>query len=102
MSNITLPNGYRMVTTFFEDFNIAEEFGIEGVRETFNNAFSSWKYNHIYLTELAIVMSNNSIARYETNRELSMVYAECYHKVDDYCMNNLKGSSLEFYMKTTD
>ncbi len=100
--DIILPNGYRMVTTFFMDFKIAEEFGVEAVCETFNNAFKSWKYNHIYLTELAIVMSNNSIAHYDTNRELSMTYTELYNKVDNYCMNNFKGKSLEFYLKTTD
>ena len=99
---ITLPNGYTMETTFFMDFHIAEEFGPKAVEETFNNAFKSWKYNHIYLTELAIVMSNNSIAHYDTNRELSILYTELYHKVDEYCMNNLKNDALDFYLRITD
>lgn len=99
---ITLPNGYEMQTTFFMDFRIAEEFGVEGVRETFNNAFKSWKHNHVYLTELAIVMSNNSIAHYESNKELSETYTKLYYQVDQYCMDNLKGKELEFYIKTTD
>ncbi len=99
---ITLPNGYEMQTTFFMDFRIAEEFGVDGVKETFNNAFKSWKHNHVYLTELAIVMSNNSIAHYKTNPELSKVYTNLYYRVDQYCMDNLKGKELEFYIKTTD
>lgn len=99
---ITLPNGYQMQTTFFMDFRIAEEGGIDAVRDTFNNAFRSWKHDHVYLTELAIVMSNNSIAHYDTNKELSMLYTELYHKVDEYCMNNLKGEELSFYIRVTD
>ena len=78
---ITLPNGYTMETTFFMDFHIAEEFGPKAVEETFNNAFKSWKYNHIYLT---------------------ILYTELYHKVDEYCMNNLKNDALDFYLRITD
>lgn len=99
---ITLPNGYQMTTTFFEDFQIAEAFGLDAVEETFNNAFKNWKFNYVYLTELAIVMSNNSIAHYDTNRELAFLYSDLYHKVDDYCMNNLKNDAIRFYLKTTD
>lgn len=102
MSNITLPNGYTMQTTFFMDFQIAEAFGVEAVKETFENAFKNWKTNYIYLTELAIVMSNNSIAHYDTNKELSKVYTQLYYRVDQYCMDNLKNDALDFYLKTTD
>lgn len=99
---ITLPNGYTMTSTFFEDFKIAEVFGLDAVKDTFNNAFNNWKTNHIYLTELAIVMSNYSIAHYHTNNELSKLYTELYHKIDEYCMNNFKNDALVFYIKTTD
>lgn len=91
-----------MTTTFFMDFRIAEEFGAQGVEETFNNAFKSWKHNHVYLTELAIVMSNNSISHHGSNDELSRLYTKLYYRVDQYCMDNLKGKELEFYIKTTD
>jgi len=99
---MTLPNGYEMQTTFFMDFRIAEEGGKEAVIETFNNAFKGWQHNYVYLTELAIVMSNNSIAHYDTNKELSNVYTNLYYRVDQYCMDNLKGIELEFYIRTTD
>lgn len=99
---MTLPNGYEMQTTFYEDFCIADAFGIEAVKDTFENAFKNWKTNYIYLTELAIVMSNNSIAHYDTNKELSKVYTNLYYRVDQYCMDNLKNDALDFYLKTTD
>jgi len=84
------------------DFRIAEEFGIDAVKDTFENAFKNWKTNYIYLTELAIVMSNNSIAHYDTNKDLSKVYTQLYYKVDQYCMDNLKNDALDFYLRITD
>ena len=30
------------------------------------------------------------------------LYAECYHKVDDWCMKHLKADELEYYLKATD
>ena len=100
---ITLPNGYTMTSTFFEDFQIADKFGVKGVEETFENAFNSWKCNHVYLTELAIVMSNNSIMHYvHGHMELSKTYTELYRKIDTYCMDNLKSEELQFYLKATD
>ena len=99
---MTLPNGYQMTTTFFEDFKIAEAFGLDAVEDTFNNAFKNWKTNYIFLTELSIVMSNNSIAHYDTNKELSKLYTKLYYRVDSYCMDNLKNDALDFYLRTTD
>lgn len=99
---MTLPNGYTMETTFFMDFHIAEVFGTEAVKDTFNRAFQAYKNNYIYLTELAIVMSNQSIVWYEKNKELSKLYTDYYYMVDEYCLTNLKGEELNFYFKITD
>ena len=99
---ITLPNGYKMTTTFFEDFAIAEVFGLDAVEDTFDNAFNNWKLDYVYMTELAIVMSNNSIAKYDDNRELAFLYAHLFHKVDNYCLNNFKNDALDFYLRITD
>ena len=99
---MTLPNGYTMVTTFFEDFSIADEFGEEAIKDTWKNAFKAWKHNHVYLTELAIVMSNESCWWWDKNKEISILYAELYRKTDAYCMEHLKGEELAFYINATD
>lgn len=99
---ITLPNGYTMTTTFFEDFSIAEEFGVQAIKETWQNAFKSWKHNHVYVTELAIVMSNESCWWWDKDNEKSLLYAELYRMTDEYAMNHFKGAELAFYINTTD
>lgn len=97
-----LENGYEIKTTFWSDFSIADAFGIDAIKDTFNRAFSEWKNNTEYVTELACVMSWKSCAWYEKNNEYSMLYADYYHKVDEWCMNNLKGKDLNYYLKWTD
>lgn len=97
-----LENGYEIKTTFWSDFSIADAFGIDAIKDTFNRAFSEWKNNTEYVTELACVMSWKSCTWYKKNNEYSMLYADYYHKVDEWCMNNLKGKDMNYYLKWTD
>ena len=53
--------GYTPVTTFWDDFTIAEAFGGNAVRDTFNRAFDEWKGNYKYLTELVMVLNHMPI-----------------------------------------
>ena len=55
--NIENITGYKPKTTFYEDFSIADRFGIPAVKDTFKRAFEGWKDNHIYLTELVMVLN---------------------------------------------
>ena len=99
---IILPNGYKMQTTFFQDFAIADKFGIKAIDETFNISFNNYKDNLIYITELAIVMSNKSCEWYGRDEERMQRYADYYHHVDEWCMKRFKGAELKFYLDTTD
>ena len=49
--------GYTPKTTFWEDFSIADKFGLAAVKDTYNRAFDAWKSDHIYLTELVLVLN---------------------------------------------
>ena len=50
--------GYEPKTTFWMDFSIADKFGIEAIVDTFNHAFKEWHTDHIYLTELVMVLNH--------------------------------------------
>ena len=99
---IILPNGYEMQTTFWSDFTIADAFGVDAIKDTFNRAFNEWKSNVEYITELAMVMSWKSCFYYGKNEEYMNLYSELYHKVDEWCMDNLKENDLVYYIQTTD
>ena len=100
---MTLPNGYVMKTTFFEDFSIADVFGIRAVRDTFSSAFRSWKDNIEYVTELAVTLNLKCWEHYEKgNEKLSELYSGYFYKVQDYVYDHFDGKDIEHYFKVTD
>ena len=99
---IKLENGYETKTTFWEDFTIADAFGVDAINDTFKRSFDGWKNNVEYITELAMVMSWKSCYYYGKNETYMNLYSELYHKVDEWCMNNLINSDLIYYIDTTD
>ena len=100
--NIEEMTGYKPITTFYMDFTIADFFGLDAVRDTFNRAFNEWKTNYKYITELAMVL-NWKIWRWNDERyEFAVLYDELWRKVDEWCMENLKGEELDYYIETTD
>lgn len=95
-------NGYETKTTFWEDFSIADVFGVSAVRDTYNRAFKGWKDNHIYLTELVMVLNWKVWQHYENNETLARVYQELWEKADYYACNNLEGEEAEYFFRVTD
>ena len=59
-------NGYELQTTFWEDFSIADRFGLSAIQDTFKRAFEEWKNNYKYLTELILVLNHKIWQYYET------------------------------------
>ena len=56
--NIEELTGYKPVTTFYQDFSIAEKYGIDGIKDTYQRAFEEWKDDYKFLTELVMVLNN--------------------------------------------
>jgi hypothetical protein len=95
--------GYKMQTTFVEDFMIADRFGESGVRDTYKRAFEEWKDNYVYLTELVIALNWGIWRAYEVgNSTLQDVYHELWAEADLYAQDNLKGEELSFFYRVTD
>ena len=94
---------YEFKTTFWMDFTIADKFGIEAVKDTFKRAFSEWKTDYIYLTELTLVINWKCWQHYEKNNiEISKLYSEYYYQLREYGLDNLNGKELEYFIKTLD
>lgn len=94
--------GYKPITTFYMDFSIADKFGLDAIKDTYNRAFCGWKTNYMYITELAMVLNWKCWRWYEVNNELSKLYTDLYTKLDEWIMNNLKGEELDYYLSVTD
>ena len=100
--NIEAMTGYAPKTTFYTDFSIADGFGESAVRDTFKRAFDNWKDNITYLTELVMVLNWKIFEHYEKNEELARLYDELWKQADSWCMDNLDGDNLSYYLRTTD
>lgn len=103
MWNIEELNGYKPITTFWQDFSIADHFGKDAITDTYNRAFKEWKSDYKYLTELALVLNWKCWEHYEKgNKELSELYNEYWQVVDNYAYDNLKEQELRYYFEKTD
>lgn len=100
--NIEEETGYKPQTTFWDDFSISDQFGESAIRDTYKRAFKEWKSNHIYLTELAMVLNHKIWQHYETNEPIARVYNELWEKTDSYACENLKGKEMEYFYNVTD
>lgn len=100
--NVEEETGYTPITTFWEDFTIAERFGSAAVLDTYNRAFDEWKNDYKYMTELSLVLNHKIWRYYEEKRNLAAIYNELWEKLDTYLSNTLKGEELDYYCMITD
>lgn len=112
--------GYEPKTTFWQDFCIAERFGADAIKDTFNRAFREWKTLPVYLTEMALVLNHRGWVWYtvanrlrESDNEqergkadiakwISGIYFDHYNEVVNWARDNYAGEDLEYFNKTID
>ena len=100
--NIENVTGYKPLTTFFEDFSIADIFGKKAVKETYKMAFRDFKEDYKYLTELVMVLNHKIWQHYGKNDELARLYNDLWLKADDYAKRNLKDEELNYFLRVID
>lgn len=94
--------GYETKTTFWDDFTIAEHFGMAAINDTFKRAMDAWKTNTEYVTELVLVLNHKIWQHYEKHPQLAELYDQLWRKCDSWCADNLKGEDLQYYYQTLD
>ena len=115
--NIEELTGYKPKTTFYTDFSIAEAYGLDAIRDTYERAFNEWKTNTEYVTELVMVLNWKSFVHHDmallaeqegdeltadSHTGLLELYCNLYEEADAWCMDNLKDDDLAYYIRTTD
>ena len=95
-------HGYETITTFWEDFSIADAFGESAIRDTYKRAFEEWKQNYKYLTELVMVLNWKIWQYHGKNEQIAQVYNKLWEQADLYACENLKGEEASYFFRTTD
>jgi len=99
---MALELGYEMQTTFWDDFFIADRFGIDAIKDTYKRSFEEWKNNVVYVTELVLVLNWKIWELYQKDEAKAMVYEDLFYECQDWCCNNLKGKDLDYFIMATD
>lgn len=100
--NIEAITGYKPITTFWEDFSIAEKYGINEIKDTYERIFKGWKENYKYLTELVMVLNHKIWQWYGKSDTYGRLYNDLWQQTDTYAIENLKGEELSYYYQITD
>lgn len=95
-------NGYEVKTKFWEDFSLAERFGLSAIQYTFNRAFKEWKEDYEFLTELVLVLNRKIWQYHEKRPEFAELYNTLWEQTDQYAMENLKDEELSYFFDVTD
>ena len=93
---------YQQKTTFWQDFTIADHFGINAIKDTHKRAFESWKNNTEYLTELVLVLNWKIWDWYEKNEKIAEVYNTLWEYTQNWAYDNLKGDELKYFLEVID
>lgn len=95
--------GYKVLTTLWDDFSIADLFGIAAIRDTCKSSLKFAKdAGYKELTELVLVLNHKSWFWNERNDEYTTVYISLYEQVQNYAFAHLKGEELKYFIQTTD
>lgn len=94
---------YTCITTFWDDFTIADHFGTREVQDTFDTALNEWKHDYKYITELAIVLNHKCwMHHFLKNEALSDLYSNLFYETRDFACENFTGEAFKYFYKTID
>lgn len=94
--------GYKPITTFYQDFSIADNFGKDAIIDTYQRAFKEWQKDYKYITELVLVLNWKIWEHYKTNPKLADIYNDLWEKLDIWVQDNFKDDALQYYYQITD
>ena len=84
---------YEYFTTFWQDFDVAENYGERAIKDTAKRAFDEWKDDVKYLTELVM---NRMSELYDD------MYYEYYDKALDYLEEKGNEDDISYFIRTLD
>lgn len=101
--NIEEITGYKPITTFYQDFSIADKFGLDSIQETYDKVIKE-ELGYKELTEFTMALNWKIWEHYEEGKEneTAKLYDKLWREAANNAMENLKGEELSYYFRTTD
>lgn len=98
---ITRVCGYVPITTFWQDFSIAERFGTNAIKDTYRKVKQEWADDYKYWTELVLVLNHKIWDWYEKDEGIARTYDALWRDADALT-DDWEGEELAYYLRTTD
>lgn len=88
---------------FMNDFRIADIFGVNAIRDTFNRCQEEWKDNADYYASFVMTLNHLIWFHYDNgNIEIANVYNELWRKADAFVYTHFKGDELNHILSILD
>ena len=99
--------GYEPVTTFWEDFSIADRFvGVEKnpIEDTYKRALDYAKTNYKYLTELVLVLNHKIWQWYQVDATRGILYDKLWRMAESAFFELYEDNeeAMHYYFEVTD
>lgn len=99
--------GYEPVTTFWQDFSIADKFvGVEKdpIGDTYKRALDYAKMDYKYLTELVLVLNHKIWQWYRSNEVIAIEYDTLWKMAENEFMKTYENNdeAMKYYFEVTD
>lgn len=95
-------NGYETQTTLYGDFTIADAFGVDAVKDTYNRVFKEWQHSAVFMTELSLVLNHKIWEHHNNNNPLVVTYDTLWKLHDEWCGRAMSDEDYEYYLRITD
>lgn len=91
--NVAADMGYTRKTTFFSDLSIAEWYGLDAIKETFNDVMKSWINDPKYIAEFALSLNWKSWQHHAyKNDEATQLYIQLYYDAEEKIYKHFSGN----------
>lgn len=88
---------------FMQDFRIADRFGKNAIKDTYNRAFKEWKDDVDYFASLVCTLNHLIWYHHDKgNDEIARIYNDLWRKADNYALDHFKGEDLSYYVHFLD
>lgn len=98
--------GHERKTTFFSDLSIAECYGADGIRDTYDRVMKSWMDNLAFITEFIVCLGLKSSQWCDRKHGQTFcnLYSDLYHEAVDAFYKHYEGNedALDYFFEMTD
>lgn len=106
--NIEQMIGYKPITTYYTDLSIAERFGLDAIKDTYNKIIKS-EIGYKELTEFVMALNWKIWEQYDKDakedskkNKMARLYNDLWNSAAEHAMKTLKGDELSYYFRTVD